>query len=132
MTVVDASVIVAALIAANETGLWAESVLEMEDLVAPHFLPVEVAHSLRAAVRAGVISDERATREHLRLLSLPVALLPYAPVASRVWQLRHNVTPYDAWYVALAEDLDVALATIDGNLVRSPGPRCRFLTPPAV
>ena len=63
------------------------------------------------------------------MLGLPVALLPYDSVAARVWELRHNVTPYDAWYVALAEGLDCELATLDGNLSRAPGPRCRFLTP---
>jgi predicted nucleic acid-binding protein len=125
--VVDASLVVAALINLDATGQWAESVLRRGDVVAPHFMPVEVANSLRAGALAGELSQGKATRAHARLLGLSVALLPYESVGPRVWELRHNVTPYDAWYVALAEDLDADLATLDGNLTRSPGPR--FLTP---
>jgi len=64
------------------------------------------------------------------LLLLKVTLFPYVPSGTRVWQLKGSVTAYDAWYVALAEDLGVPLATLNGSLVRSPGPRCPFLTFP--
>ena len=47
-----------------------------------------------------------------------------------VWELRHTVTPFDAWYAALAEELDVPLATLDARLVRASGPRCPYVTPP--
>ena len=127
--VVDASLVTSALVRLDDIGLWAVGVLERQDVVAPQFMPVEVASTLRTMVLTKKISEEEGARAHVRMLSLPVALLPYDSVASRVWALSHNVTPYDAWYVALAEDLDCELATLDGNLVRAPGPRCRFLMP---
>jgi len=49
--------------------------------------------------------------------------------AERIWELRHTVTSYDAWYVALAEALQVPLATLDTKLATASGPRCTFLTP---
>jgi predicted nucleic acid-binding protein len=65
------------------------------------------------------------------LLDLRVEFFPYQPCAARVWELRENVTYYDGWYVAVAELLDAQLATLDGLLANSPGPRCQFLLPPA-
>jgi predicted nucleic acid-binding protein len=90
---------------------------------------------------AAVPIDERA-RERLEtrrsecaatgadLLDLRVDLFLCAPFASRVWELRANVTAYDAWYVALAESLGAKLATLDTRLSRAAGPRCSFQTPP--
>jgi predicted nucleic acid-binding protein len=49
-----------------------------------------------------------------------------------VWELRQSVTAYDAWYVAVAESLDLPLVTVDLRLSRAPGPRCAFATPPVV
>ncbi len=67
---------------------------------------------------------------HADLLALRVELFAYEPFASRVWELRENVTAYDAWYVALAESLATTLATVDLKLSCAPGPRCSFATPP--
>jgi predicted nucleic acid-binding protein len=64
------------------------------------------------------------------LQRLSVELFPYGPLAERIWELRANVTPYDAWYVALSEELGVPLLTLDGRLARAPGPTCRFELPP--
>ncbi len=55
----------------------------------------------------------------------------YRELAGRIWELRNNITIYDAWYVALAEALDARLATLDVRLARAPGVRCPFVTPPA-
>jgi predicted nucleic acid-binding protein len=66
---------------------------------------------------------------HADLLDLGVELFPYEPFAQRIWDLRATVTPYDGWYVALAEHLDAPLATLDRRLGRAPGPTCAFLTP---
>ena len=63
------------------------------------------------------------------LARLPIDLYPFEPVAQRVWELRDTVSAYDAWYVALAEALDVPLATLDTRLAKAPGPRCAFLVP---
>jgi predicted nucleic acid-binding protein len=129
--VVDASLVVAALVDSGPIGRWAESVLTSQPLAAPHLLPVEVANILRRAVLAGDLSDDLAALAHADLLALRVDLFPYDAVAPRVWELRANLTAYDACYVALAESLNVALATLDKKLARAPGPRCKFHTPPA-
>lgn len=129
--VVDAGVVVAALVDAGETGRWAEMMLLGEHLAAPHHMPSEVSNILRRAVLAGELSEDGAALAHAELVGLPVDLFPYAPVASRVWALRANVTAYDAWYVALAELLDAEMATLDRRLARAPGPECRFRLPPA-
>ena len=129
MLVVDASFVVAALVDAGPDGIWAEELLAGDDLAAPHLLLVEVANILRRASTSGDLSADTAAIAHAELLALPVELFPYAPFASRVWELRDNVTAYDAWYVALAESLDAKLATLDVRLSRATGPRCTFAVP---
>ena len=127
--VVDASVVVAALVDVGEVGTWAERVLASGPIVAPHLLPVEVASALRRAAAARDISDDIATLALEDLLDLSIALRPFAEQADRIWALRATVTPYDASYVALAEALDVPLATLDRRLIRAPGPTCTFVHP---
>ena len=128
--VVDASVIVAALVDSGSDGEWAESMLAREDLVAPHLMPVEVTNTLRRAVRSGDLSVDVAALAHGDLVRLRVDLFPYEPHAERVWTLRDNLTAYDAWYVALAEVLDLPLVTLDRRVARAPGPQCEFRLPP--
>lgn len=130
MLVVDASTVVAALVDAGPLGAWAEAVLVAGPLAAPHLMPAEAANILRRTALAGDLSADVAALAHDDLLALRVELFPYAPLASRAWELRANVTTYDAWYVALAETLDAKLATLDVKLSRAPGPRCAFATPP--
>jgi predicted nucleic acid-binding protein len=128
--VVDASLVVAALVDGGPVGAWADELLGREPLAAPHLMPVETANILRRAVLAGDLSSEVASMAHADLLSLDVEFFPYPPFAARVWHLRGNLTAYDAWYVALAESLDASLATLDTRLTRAAGPRCPFLVPP--
>lgn len=127
--VVDASLVVAALIDSGTDGRWAESMLESDALAAPHLLPVEVANVLRRAVAVGEVSADSASLAHADLLEMRISLFAYEPFANRVWELRGGVTAYDAWYVALAESLDAPLATLDRRLTRSAGTRCRFTIP---
>lgn len=98
-------------------------------LVAPHLLPVEVAHALRRAVQLGRIGADAASLAHRDLVRLDITLIPYETVASRVWELRSIVRTYDAWYVAVAESLGLPLATLDARLISAPGPHCEFITP---
>ena len=128
--VVDAGFVVAALADGGTDGRWAEELLSGADLAAPHLMPVEAANVLRRAALAGDISHDAAALAHADLVALRVTLFPYAPFAQRVWELRANVTAYDAWYVAVAEALDSELATVDQRLSRASGCRCAFLTPP--
>jgi predicted nucleic acid-binding protein len=129
IVVLDASTVVAGLADQDNQGAWARRILRSDDLVGPHFMPVEVASILRIAVFNGEITTSAASIAHADLMTLPVELYAYEPLALRVWELRQNVSPYDGWYVALAEALDAPLATLDRRLTRSAGPRCRFLVP---
>ncbi len=61
---------------------------------------------------------------------MQIELLPYHLVAGRAWELRANLSVYDAFYVAIAEEIDAPLATIDHRLTRAPGSRCRFVISP--
>lgn len=128
--VVDASVVVAALIDDGPAGRWAEELVASTPLVAPHLMPVEAANILRRAALAGDVSDDIASLAHADLLALAVELFPYDVLADRIWELRGAVTAYDGWSVALAESLKAPLATLDGRLTRAPGPRCSFIGPP--
>lgn len=123
--------VVAALVDREATGEWAESVLLGDALAAPHLMPVETANVLRRMARAGDISDDVASLAHGDLSALRAEWFGYAPFAARAWELRANVTAYDAWYVALAEALDVTLATLDARLANATGPRCEFVLPDA-
>jgi predicted nucleic acid-binding protein len=125
--VIDASLAVAALVDSGEDGRWAEGLLTRDSLAAPHLLMVEAANILRRSALSGAISAEQASLAHSDLLDLRIELFPYAPFASRIWDLRENVTCYDAWHVAVAEALNVPLATLDIWLAKAPGPRCRFI-----
>lgn len=128
--VVDASLVVSALVDAGSTGTWAESLLAAEPLSAPHLMPVEVTSILRRSAAAGDISADVASMAHADLLDLRVELFPYAPFAARVWELRDNITSHDAWYIALAEFLGSRVGTLDLRLARAPGTRCGFEIPP--
>jgi predicted nucleic acid-binding protein len=127
--VVDSSLVVAALVDSGRVGTWADHLLATDDLAAPHLMPVEVANVLRRAAASGEISTDVAALAHADLLSLRIELFAYEPLATRVWELRQNVTAYDGWYVALAESLGARLATLDLRLTKATGPRCAFATP---
>ncbi len=127
--VIDASVLVAALIDSGEIGRWAEDVVASGDLLAPHLLLVESTNILRRQQLGGEIESLEASAARVDLTRLQVELFPFAPFAERVWELRDNVTSYDAWYVAVAEGLEAPLATLDTRLSHSPGPRCEFRLP---
>ena len=121
MTVVaDASVLVAVLVDSGHEGRWAESMVTEGTLAAPELVLVEASNILRRLERSGEISRLEANSAHRDLLRLDLELFPFAPFAERVWALRSNLTAYDAWYVALAEALDCALATLDRKLRRLP------------
>jgi predicted nucleic acid-binding protein len=127
--VVDASVVVAALVDDGEVGRWAEAALDRQGLAAPHLMPFEAADVLRRAARRGDISDDVARLAHADLLDLTVDLVDYEALAPRAWALRESLAVYDAAYVALAEELDAPMMTLDLRLTRASGPRCPFLTP---
>jgi predicted nucleic acid-binding protein len=129
VAVPDASALVAALVDSGEDGRWAEEQVVAHDLAAPHLVLAEASNILRRAALAGEIGPREATLAHTDLLELDIELFPFEPFGPRVWELRENLTAYDAWYVALAELLDCDLLTLDGRLSRAPGLRCTVRLP---
>lgn len=130
-TVVDASLLVAATVDSGREGAWAEEVVRQGELVAPDLALVETTNILRRLEAAGQLERGEAGAAARDLLHLDLDLVPFAPFADRVWELRHKLTSYDAWYVAAAEELDLPMATLDHRLAAATGPRCRFLLPPS-
>jgi predicted nucleic acid-binding protein len=128
--VIDASVVLASLVDGTAKGDWAKDLMLGETLAAPHLLPAETASALRIAGLAGSLSGVLVASAYRDLVQLSVEYFAFEPYAERVWQLRANVSPYDAWYVALAEDLGSNLATLDRRFAVSPGPTCIFDLPP--
>jgi predicted nucleic acid-binding protein len=127
--VIDASVLVAASVDAGASGEWAEQVLGEGSLHAPELILVEATNILRRLERAGKITHLEAAAAHRDHMNLDVAVYAFAPVAERVWELRHTLTSYDAWYVAVAEALDLPFATLDARLADASGPTCAFVVP---
>ena len=88
---------------------------------APHLLDVEVAQVLRKLVANGVMSDVRGNEALQDFMDLPLARYPHDFLLPRVWELRNNLTAYDAVYVALAEALGASLVTCDASIAAAPG-----------
>lgn len=128
--VVDASVLVAALVGSGREGRWAETAIAGDDAAGPELALAEASNTLRRLERIGALSRLQATNIHDDLARFDMTLLPFAPFAERIWALRNNLTSYDAWYVAIAEDFGCPLATLDGRLVRAHGPECEIVVPP--
>jgi predicted nucleic acid-binding protein len=87
----------------------------------PHLLDAEIAHVIRRHAAGGEIAPERGHELLRDLVDLPMQRHSHDWLLPRVWELRHNLTAYDALYVALAEALDAPLVTRDGRLAAVPG-----------
>ena len=129
--VLDASVLVGAFIGSGPEERWCEAVVQRPEIAAPELALAEATNVMRRMEASRSASRVEATAAHRQLLRLRIERYPYAPFAGRVWELRANLTAYDAWYVALAEALDWPLFTLDRRLSRASGPRCEVIVPPA-
>lgn len=121
MIVVDASVAVDYLLAAqSETELTA--LLDSEDvLIAPQNIDLEVINALRRAGYQGQAAGKASLVAFANFGQLRIARYPLSPLIPRIWELRYNLTAYDAAYVALAETLAMPFYTRDRKLVRAAG-----------
>lgn len=93
------------------------------DLHAAHLIDVELLHALRRLVLLGELTAERAGDARTDFAELALTRYPHEPLADRIWELRTNLTAYDAAFVALAEALDAPLLTCDAHLAAAPGHR---------
>ena len=125
MLVVDASVLVVALADDGPDGDHARTRLRGERLAAPDIVDLEVASVLRRLMR-GEKDARRAQLALTDLAELPLLRATHLPLLARCWELRDNLTIYDAAYVALAEALQATLITGDRRLTRASGPRCHI------
>lgn len=126
MIVVDASVIAPALADDDIDGDRSRSRLRGEHLVAPELVDLEVLSVIRRALFTEVLDARRAAMAIVDLGNLKLDRLSHRPLLQRAWELRENLTAYDASYVALAESLGVTLVTSDESLSRAPGTRCEI------
>lgn len=124
MIVLDASAAVEWLLRTPAGSRVAHRILASEEeMHAPHLLKLEVAQVLRRADVIRLMTAARALEVVEDLLDLSVVHYPHEPLLRRVWELRHNLTAYDAVYVALAEDLGAPLVTCDARMAAASGHR---------
>ena len=123
IVVVDASAALDFLLRDEASFEWLEQRLGAGGaLAAPHLLDTEVAHVLRKHVLRGRLDEGRAAEALADLDDLSLDRYAARPLLARIWELRHNLTGYDATYVALAEALDAPLVTSDQRLLDLPAP----------
>ena len=127
--VLDASVLVAAVADTGPDGKWSETALAAGGLAGPELVLAETVNILRRMELTGRVSRIAASLLQAHIMRLDLQLFPFAPFAERVWALRHNLTCYDAWYVAVAEAIGCPLVTLDRRLSLAPGPTCRIVVP---
>lgn len=120
MIVVDASAALDALLSSGE----ARRRLGRERVAVPHLADSEICNSLRRMVRHRRISPLQAERVLRKWARLGLYRFEVVSLLGRIWELRDDLSAYDATYVALAEALDCPLFTADSRLATAPGLRC--------
>ncbi|MFE1785421.1 type II toxin-antitoxin system VapC family toxin [Streptomyces sp. NPDC059506] len=126
--VVDASALVLALADKGPRGEAARAELARDaDWAAPEHLKIEVMQSLRGLYLAGSLTAAEVAETAARLEKVRVHKVATEELLTRVWELKDNLTPDDAAYVATAERFGAALVTADLRLARATGPRCRVI-----
>ncbi len=127
--VCDASAVVALLLDAGPDGQWATGQLSGMRLLAPSVVMFESSNVIRRHELAGLVSADQAAQAHVDLLDLSIEQWPYELLGSRVWELRVNLSAYDASYVAVAELSNAPLVTLDRRISRAPNLRCEVTVP---
>ncbi|MFL5817670.1 MAG: type II toxin-antitoxin system VapC family toxin [Conexibacter sp.] len=127
MIVLDASIVTALVAQDDERARHLRDRLADERLFAPELVDVEVTSAIRRARRGHRLGEERAVRALAELAFLPISRVSHTFLLNRIWDLRDNLTAYDAAYVALAQVLDAPLMTGDAPLARAPGLACEVV-----
>lgn len=126
MIVVDASILAPALADDGPDGDSARARLRGETLAAPELIDLETTSVIRRLARSGGLDQRRAELALTDLVEMPLRRAAHRPLLRRCWELRDNLTVYDAAYVVLAEALEVRLLTADARLANASGPRCEI------
>ena len=129
LVVVDASVLADALCGSGPTADAARTAIRGRRWAAPEHLRVETFSVIRGRTLGSKLSPEAGERAVRRLGEVVVRTLSCLPLLDRMWQLRDNLSGYDAAYVAAAELLAVPLVTGDRRVAAAPGLRCRVVVP---
>lgn len=127
MIVVDASVLADAVGDGGHLGTQARRVIRGAAIQAPESVYGEAVNALRGRWLGKKLTEQEFFDGVEDILDLAMTTTPVAPLMRRAFELRHNLTPYDASYVALAESLDCPLVTGDRRLATAPGPQCEFI-----
>ncbi|MQM26422.1 type II toxin-antitoxin system VapC family toxin [Glycomyces albidus] len=129
MIVIDTSAMVEFLVGDDERAERVRGAAESEgSLATPHGIDLECASSLRGLVRGGKLAQGKADYALEVLQQLAITRYEHTWYLARIWELRANMWPYDAAYVALAEALAVPLLTVDCKFERTPGAHCEIVT----
>jgi predicted nucleic acid-binding protein len=125
LIVLDASAVIDVLLGSGPASENIRGRVEepRQSIHVPHLMDLEVLQSLRRYALSGTLSRKRSNRAFERLTNIAFERYSHAPLLGRIWELRDNITAYDAAYVALAEALDAPLITLDARLARAPGIR---------
>ena len=127
MIVIDASVVAHALTEPSDLGARARGTIDGGGgLHAPQLIDLEVASFLRKRLAAGTLDNEQTNVALGDLIHLPIRRYPHGPMLPRIWELRENVTPYDASYIALAEQLGCTFVTGDARLAKVRAAQCQI------
>jgi predicted nucleic acid-binding protein len=127
LAVIDASVLAVFYVADDPRhDLVVERLKVGDALFAPAHLDAEIVSALRGMARSNRGLEQVVPRALSHLAGFPVRRMPLPPLLNRMWELRHNITAYDAAYVALAERLQAVLITCDARLAAASGPNCTF------
>lgn len=124
--VLESSAIVEILITERPAPGLRERVVDGGELGSPHLVDLEFLQALRRLVRRSEITLDRAIDARTLLAELALLRFPHAPLTDRIWELRENMSAYDAAFVALAEALDSPLITCDAALAATPGHEARI------
>ena len=127
MIAIDANAVVALLVDESDLGAISRRQYSLHDLAAPDLLHFEVSNTMRRLCQLHGLSSRLAEQALRDLELLRITMIPFADIGQRMWELRDNLSAYDASYVAVAELLEVELLTFDGRIRRAPGPRCDFI-----
>jgi predicted nucleic acid-binding protein len=121
LIVLDTSAVIAALVATPANPLLLDRVETSTDLHAPHLIDVEFLHALRSLLRKGQVTADRAQAARDDYRELGLTRYPHIALVDRIWELRENLSAYDAAFVALSEALGAPLVTVNHRLAGSTG-----------